>query len=72
MAETKLTSEETEVLAALLRRTVLRERSGEVGVVHGLDRFVSTGLILKKAERTALDAAASKLGLAPGIARSKT
>lgn len=47
----------------------MRERTGELGVLHGLDRFVSAQVILKGDERNALDDLANTLGTA--IKRAK-
>jgi hypothetical protein len=70
MAEVKLTQEEVAVVRAVLSRVVIRERTGEIGILHGADRFVSSQLLLKAKERKALRAVASKMGLA-GIAEAK-
>lgn len=63
MAEVKLTSDEIAVLRSVLSKFAIRGRTGELGVVHGLDRFVSANLILKKSDREALNTIASKVGL---------
>lgn len=63
MPEVKLTSEEIAVLRSTLSKFSVRGRTGELGVLHGLDRFVSTQLILKKSDRDALNAIAAKVGL---------
>ena len=68
MSETKLTSIETEVVRQVLQALVIRDRTGEVGLAHGLDRFVRSSLILRRPEREALDQVATKVGL-PGIQR---
>ncbi|MDQ6988205.1 MAG: hypothetical protein Q9M25_10415 [Mariprofundaceae bacterium] len=56
------------VLRATLARLVIRKRSGEIGLLHGMDRFVSTNLWLSKADRTMLAQACKKLALGGGIA----
>ena len=66
MAEVRLTPEEVQALRVAVSSLVLKARTGEVGIMHGADRFVSTQLIFKKADRGALDAALRKLGL-PGL-----
>jgi len=48
----------------------IRRRTGELGIVHGMERFVSTQLPLKAAQQTALDALARKLGLSGGVRRA--
>ena len=63
MPEVRLTEEEAQALRAALATLVVRRRTGELGVMHGADRFVSTQRIFKKQDRQALDAAARKLGL---------
>ena len=63
MSDVRLTAEEAEVLRRVLRTIAVRRRTGEVGVVHGMNRFVSTNQPLKQQERELLNAAARKLGL---------
>ena len=48
MAEIKLSDDEIAVLRVVLRAVVIKSRTGELGIVHGMDRFVSTQQILKK------------------------
>ena len=62
-----LTAEEAEALAQVLRELVVKDRTGELGVVHGADRFVGTGLCLRKPDRAQLDRVARKLGLNAGF-----
>lgn len=64
MSEIKLSTEEAQALRTTLSTLVARDRTGELGILHGLERFVSTQRIFTKAERAALDTAARKLGLA--------
>ena len=63
MSEIKLSSDEAQALRAAPSMLVVRDRTGELGVLHGMERFVSTQRTFTKAERAALDAAARKLGL---------
>jgi F0F1-type ATP synthase epsilon subunit len=63
MAEVRLTAEEAQALRAAVSALVIKTRTGELGIMHGADRFVSTQLIYRKEDRRALDAAARKLGL---------
>jgi hypothetical protein len=63
MAETKLTAEEAQALRTVLCAMVVKRRTGELGIIHGAERFVSTHRMLKQADRDALDGAARKLGL---------
>jgi hypothetical protein len=66
--EARLTADEAAALGAALHALAVRTRTSEVGLVHGLDRFVSGRVILKRREIDLLDAAARKLGLS-GIKR---
>ena len=68
MASISLSDEETKELRTLLSTIHIRERTGEIGVLHGLDRFVSTNVCKKKKEIEALDAVARRCGLS-GIRR---
>ena len=72
MPEAKLTPEESQVLRTVLAAISVRTRTGEVGIVHGLERFVSAQVILKKKDLDTLDTAARKVGLGGGIKRSGT
>ena len=63
MSDVKLSPDEVQALRALLSTLVIRDRTGELGVMHGMARFVSTQRTFAKAERVVLDAAARKLGL---------
>jgi hypothetical protein len=42
---------------------VIKSRTGEIGILHGADRFVSTNSILKKEEIEILDKVFNKAGL---------
>ncbi|MBL9130828.1 MAG: hypothetical protein JNG86_06500 [Verrucomicrobiaceae bacterium] len=53
---------EIEVLRQVLNQVVVLTRSGEVGILHGMERFVSTNVCLKKAQVEALQSAAKALG----------
>ena len=63
MSEVKLTSDEAAVLRAALAKLAIRQRTGEIGIMHGADRFVSSQLILNKQEREVLKSVANKIGL---------
>ncbi|MDF1501720.1 hypothetical protein [Roseisolibacter sp. H3M3-2] len=63
MPEVKLTAAEAEVLRTVLAALAVKGRTGEVGILHGADRFVSTQQLLKRADREALESAARKIGL---------
>ncbi len=61
--EIKLNNTETELIKALLKNVVVRSRTGELGIFHGADRFVSTNTILKKPAIMELEKLFIKLGL---------
>lgn len=63
MSAISLTPEEANELRPVLSAIVLRERTGEIGVLHGLDRFVSTHVCKKKKEIETLDTLAQRWGL---------
>lgn len=61
-ASIALRPEELAVLRAVLVRTAVKKRTGEAGVIHA-GRFVSNGLVLRKADLNALGSAFEKLGV---------
>ena len=67
--EIKLSDEQVAVLRVVLQSVCIKSRTGELGVTHGLDRFVSTNRTLKTAERDLLDEVARKVGLSAGVSR---
>ena len=67
MADLKITQEEAQALRAALATLAIRTRTGELGIVHGANRFVSTQLCLRKADKDALNSVAAKVGLGKGI-----
>ena len=67
MAEVKLTDDEVSILRIALANIAVRVRTGELGIVHGADRFVSTNACLRKPDREALNRLAVKLGLSGGV-----
>ena len=67
MAELKITNEETQALRAILSYLVLRDRTGELGLLHGADRFVSTQRTFTKQERAVILSVAKRLGLSAGL-----
>jgi hypothetical protein len=69
MSDTKLSSDELEILRAVISPLVVKMRTGELGIMHGMDRFVSTQIILRKKELNVLDSVVKKLGLGDGIKR---
>lgn len=42
MTEIKLTSDEVYILKAILSKLVIKGRTGEIGIMHGMDLFVSS------------------------------
>jgi hypothetical protein len=60
---TSLDADEAELVRLILSKVVVERRTGQIGIVHGADRFVSTQLVLKKDGRALLDQVARKLGL---------
>jgi hypothetical protein len=67
MAEIKITADEVQALRAMLSCLVLRDRTGELGLLHGLDRFVSSKRVFTKPERAIIQSVAKKLGLSSGL-----
>ncbi len=63
MAQVTLVDEEVEALRVALARLVVRERTGELGVLHGLDRFVGASECLRKPQRAALASVYRNLNL---------
>lgn len=63
MSDVRLSPGEAAALRTALSALVVKTRTGELGIVHGADRFVSTRLIFRRPELDALHAAARKLGL---------
>jgi len=64
MTDARFSADELALLRSVLGHIVVRRRTGEVGILHGLDRFVSTHVCLKTKDQDVLDAASAKLGLA--------
>ena len=62
MSNVILNGEEVEALRVILSKLVIRERSGEIGITHGMDRFVSTQLSLRKDEKKLVAGVYRKLG----------
>jgi hypothetical protein len=67
MAELKLTDDEKQALKAILSCLVLRDRTGELGLLHGADRFVSTHRTFTKPERAVIQSVTKKLGMSSGL-----
>ncbi|WP_394751090.1 hypothetical protein [Spongiimicrobium salis] len=61
----KLDTEEKQLIERLLSIIAIKSRTGEIGVVHGADRFVSSQLILKKADFQKLESGIKKMGISP-------
>lgn len=67
MGNVTLSPEEADVLRCVLGAITVKGRTGEIGIVHGMDRFVSSQLVLRKAQREALDSLAKRAGLSAGV-----
>lgn len=61
--ETKIRDNEIEVLRKILTHVVIKSRTGEIGIMHGAERFVSTNNILKKEEIDSLERLLNKIGI---------
>lgn len=61
--EIKISDNELGVLRKILNNIVIKSRTGEIGILHGADRFVSTNSILKKEDIETLDKVFNKAGL---------
>jgi hypothetical protein len=48
MAELKLTDDEVQAIRAVLGAVTIRRRTGELGITHGLERFVSTRVVVER------------------------
>lgn len=65
--EIKLTESEATLLHSILGRLVMRSRTGEVGFMHGDNRFVSMQLRLKREIKPLLNELAKKVSLSAGV-----
>ena len=65
--EIKLNKAESEILKVMLSQIKIKKRTGKIGITHGMNRFVSTNVILKKDHVKTLDDLARKTGLNNGI-----
>lgn len=68
--EIKLNAEEVSTLREVLKQLKIRKRTGELGIMHGIDRFVSSNAAFKKQHLELLDQTARKVGLVNGIDRT--
>jgi len=59
----KLTEDEIAAVRAVLSQVVMQERSGQIGIMHGANRFVTMNVSLKKHGQGVLAAAYKKLGV---------
>ncbi|MCE7991530.1 MAG: hypothetical protein HEP71_06095 [Roseivirga sp.] len=67
--KTSLDQQETDILRAVLAQLKIKKRTGELGVSHGANRFVSTNLSLRKSELQLIDKIATKVGIVGGLDR---
>ena len=63
MSQVIFNDSESKALARAIRHIVVRSRTGEIGITHGADRFVSTNDCFKKADIDQLESAFNKLGI---------
>jgi len=63
MSDVRLSPGEAAALRTALSALVVKTRTGELGIMHGAARFVSTQRIFRRPELEALQTAARKLGL---------
>jgi hypothetical protein len=68
--EVKLNDQEIEILNSLLKQVIIRKGTGELGITHGLNRFVSTNVRYNKKHIATLDQIAKKIGLSSGVNRT--
>ena len=59
--------EEKAALKVVLSQFVIQKRTGQIGIIHGANRFVSTHICCKKSEKAVLHSAFKKLGIANGV-----
>lgn len=72
MSRYELRPDEVAALRTLLAAIVVDEPSGQIGVVHGNGRFVTSRHGLSPESRKALDALARKVGHASGVGRVRS
>ena len=63
MPQVTLNAPESNTLARAVRHLVIHSRTGELGIMHGADRFVSTHDCFRKADLEQLELAVKKLGI---------
>lgn len=61
--KSEFTNEENELIRLILSEVVIKDRTGEVGIIHGADRFISTNICIKKKQREVLASVFKKLGI---------
>jgi hypothetical protein len=61
--EIKINDNEVNLLRKVLNNSAVKARTGEIGIMHGADRFVSSNTILKKEEIEHYDKLLNKIGL---------
>lgn len=69
--QVKLTADEAEILKLVLSEVVIQDRTGQVGIMHGADRFISLHIALKKQGRSLLSSAYKKIGISNGAKEVK-
>jgi hypothetical protein len=66
MTKITLSDQEVEALRVVLQQIVIKSRTGELGILHGIERFVSTKTPLKREMIAYLDSLASKVNVKIG------
>ena len=61
--EVKFDNNEIEILRKILSQVAIKKRTGELGIVHGMNRFVSTNTVFRKEQIDILDKVAKNSGL---------
>lgn len=72
MSRYELRPDEVTALRAVLAAIVVSEPSGEIGVIHGNGRFVTSRHGMSAESRKAIDGLARKLGQGSGVARVRS
>jgi len=64
-----LDNQEQELLAAVMQQFVIKTNTGQLGIVHGAERFISTSIVLKKPQLKVLDQIYAKLSTEDEVRR---
>ena len=69
--ELKVNEIELSLLKSIFEQMAIQDHSSMLGFMHGMNRFVSLNIALKKNQKETLDDLAAKLGVSHGIKRVK-